>query len=76
MATNGWNKYNRFKAIGGISKKGREKGQREVVDLIKADDQHNFETVTKQLDKVLEELKSISVRVTEIEKKVGIRQIQ
>ena len=61
MATNGWNKYNRFKAIGGITKKQKDKAQREIIEIVKADEQHNFVTLT-------EKLTSLEERIGRIEK--------
>ena len=55
-ATPGWNKYNRWKAQGGIGKKGEEKRLREFAELIKADEKHNFETVMKQIEEISSEM--------------------
>jgi hypothetical protein len=69
--------YNPYKNMGGVYKKGREKGQKEVIDsikkLTKADSESfNFETISQKLDSIESTMKNILTRIETIEKKLGI----
>lgn len=60
-------KYNPFKVMGKTSKNA-------IIKYLKADEKHNFETLANQLDKIFNELKQMSTRLTVIEKKLDITQ--
>jgi len=74
MATDSWNKYDKHKAIGGINKKARNKAQREIKEMFKVDDAHDFVTVMDGINAIQNSLKNISQRLTTIEQKLGIQQ--
>jgi hypothetical protein len=67
-----WSKYEKYdkgKMLGGIYKKGRLKGQQEVMDalnvLLKVNDKQNFETI-------MESLRFIEADVQDIKKHLRI----
>jgi hypothetical protein len=62
-----------YAVMGKVAKNSRNKAQTEVIALVKADDGHNFETVTNQLNTIINQQKNISQRLSIIEQKLGIQ---
>jgi hypothetical protein len=64
--------------MGKVAKNSRNKAQKEIIDLLKASDELNLETINKKIDIFRAEQKELSDKFTRIEEKLSeiIREIQ